>query len=86
MDVPLLLESRMHEGLAEVIVVYVPEALQHKRLVTRDNISAEDADARIGSQMPIEEKKRRASIVIDNTGDLTETRRRVTAVFHRLVS
>jgi len=86
MDVPLLLESRMHEGLAEVIVVYVPESLQRKRLMTRDDISAEDADARIGSQMPIEEKKRRATIVIDNTGDLSETRRQVTAVFRRLTS
>ncbi|MFH1983741.1 MAG: dephospho-CoA kinase [Pseudomonadota bacterium] len=86
MDVPLLLESRMHEGLCEVIVVYVPESLQRKRLMARDGISAADADARIGSQMPIEEKKRCATIVIDNTGDLAETRRQVTAAFHRLVS
>jgi dephospho-CoA kinase len=86
MDVPLLLEAGMCEGLSEVIVVYAPEAIQRKRLMARDGISGDDADARIGSQMPIEEKKRRATIVIDNSGALSETRRQVTDIFSCLVS
>lgn len=86
MDVPLLLEAGMHGGLSEIIVVYAPEALQRKRLMARDGVSASDADARIRAQMPIEKKRRHATIVIDNSGALSETRRQVTDLFHRLVS
>ncbi len=84
LDVPLLFESGMHRDLAEVIVVYVPEALQLERLVARDGISATDAMARIRSQMPIEEKRRRATIVIDNSGTENATRQLASALFDRL--
>lgn len=84
MDVPLLLETGMHQGLAAVIVVYVPEVLQRQRLMQRDGICAEAADARIAAQMPIEEKRRRATVVIDNTGSLADTRRQVAEIYLRL--
>jgi dephospho-CoA kinase len=84
MDVPLLFETGMHRDLAEVIVVYVPEALQLQRLMARDGISAADATARIRSQLPIAEKGRCATIVIDNIGSKTATRQLVSALFERL--
>lgn len=84
MDVPLLLEAGMDKDLAEVIVVYVPEALQLKRLMARDGIGEKAAMARIRSQMPIEEKRQRATIVIDNSGDIKDTQRYALAVFERL--
>ncbi len=85
LDVPLLFESGMHKGLSEVIVVYVPESVQIERLIARDNLTKEQAVARICSQMPIEEKKCLATIVIDNTGSLENTRRISTAVYQYLV-
>ncbi len=85
LDVPLLIESGMrHPELNAVIVVYVPEAVQRERLMARDRISAADAMARIRSQMPIEEKKARAGIVIDNTGSVENTRRQVIEAFQKL--
>ena len=84
LDIPLLLETGMRKNLAEVIVVYVPEALQLQRLMARDQIDADAALARIRSQMPIEEKRRLASIVIDNSGSMADTRRQSLAVFDRL--
>lgn len=84
MDIPLLLEAGMGSDLAEVIVVYVPEALQLKRLMIRDGIDKQAAMARIRSQMPIEEKRRRATVVIDNSSTLSDSRRRAMAVFKRL--
>lgn len=72
-DIPLLFESRMTGGLAEVIVVYAPVALQLQRLVRRDGIGIPDAQARITAQLPIEEKCRRATIIINNSGDPAET-------------
>jgi dephospho-CoA kinase len=84
LDIPLLLEAGMETGLQEVIVVYVPESLQLKRLMNRDSLDRQAAMARIHSQMPIEEKRGRASIVIDNSGSLADSRRQTLAVFSRL--
>ena len=84
MDVPLLMEANMGRDLKEVIVVYVPETLQLERLMNRDGIDEQAAMARIRSQMPIEEKRRRATVVIDNSGTIVESRRRALAVFNRL--
>ena len=84
MDIPLLLEAGMESDLAEVIVVYVPETLQLERLMKRDGIGEKAAMARIRSQMPIEEKRKRATVVIDNSGPMSHSRRQALAVFDRL--
>jgi dephospho-CoA kinase len=84
MDIPLLFEAGMKSDLAEVIVVYVPEKLQLERLMNRDGIDEQAAMARIRSQMPIEEKRRRATVVIDNSGTTFDSRRQALAVFRRL--
>ena len=42
--------------------------------MARDNLSAEDATNRIQAQMPLEEKCRQATVVIDNAGSLETTR------------
>lgn len=86
LDVPLLLEAGMQKGMPEVIVVYIPEQLQIKRLMARDNISEADALVRIRSQMPIEEKKKLASIVIDNSFSLAKTRERTLEVYQYLTT
>ena len=74
LDVPLLIESGMDAGLSDIIVVYVPEPIQIQRLMARDALTQAQALARIRSQMPIEEKKKRATIVIDNSGSREATR------------
>ena len=84
MDIPLLLEAGMERDLAEVIVVYVPEPLQLERLMKRDGIGKKAAMARIRSQMHIEKKRKRATIVIDNSGSRKDTQRAAQEVFARL--
>jgi len=84
MDIPLLFEAGMESDLAEVIVVYVPEKLQLERLMNREGIDEQPAMTRIRSQMPIEEKRRRATVVIDNSGTTFDSRRQALAVFRRL--
>jgi dephospho-CoA kinase len=84
LDIPLLFEAEMHKDLSEVIVVYAPEHIQIKRLMKRDNISEADAVARVRSQMPIEEKKNRATIVIDNSGTMQDTRKQTLEIFKTL--
>ena len=84
LDIPLLLEAGMRKDLSEVIVVYAPEHIQIKRLMERDHISQEDALARIRSQMPIEKKKSLATMVIDNSGPIEDTRKQTLAILQRL--
>jgi len=84
LDIPLLIETAMDKDLSEVIVVYAPEHIQIKRLMKRDHLTQIDARARIRSQMPIEEKKRRATIVIDNSGTREETRRQTLEIYKSL--
>ena len=81
LDVPLLIEAGMDRELDEVIVVYTPEAVQLERLMRRDRLTAAEGLSRIRSQMPIEEKKMRATVVIDNSTSPAVTRKRVLKVF-----
>ncbi len=84
LDIPLLFEAGNRRDLAEIIVVYAPQRVQLTRLMARDGLSERDALARIRSQMPIEEKKKRATRVIDNSGDLAATRRQALALYREL--
>jgi dephospho-CoA kinase len=84
LDVPLLLETGMDKGLAEVIVVYAPPAVQRRRLMLRDGFSADQAQARIDTQMPMEEKRSRATLLIDNGGSLAETEKQAMAIYRDL--
>lgn len=84
LDIPLLIESRMHERLEDVILVYTPESIQIKRLVDRDSISETDAMFKIRSQIPIEEKKQYSTIVIDNSGSIEATRQKARQVYDYL--
>ncbi|MCA2978128.1 MAG: dephospho-CoA kinase [Myxococcaceae bacterium] len=72
-DSPLLIENRLHEGLDGVILVVAPAEVQRERLMARDALGAAEADARIAAQLPLAEKRRFATWVIDNAGPLTAT-------------
>ena len=48
------------------------------------NIDAKDAEARLASQMSLDDKKARADHVVDNSGSLDETRRRVAEIWPTL--
>ncbi|NTU59997.1 MAG: dephospho-CoA kinase, partial [Deltaproteobacteria bacterium] len=76
-DVPLLYETGVGDRFEAVVVVYAPRAEQKRRLMQRDGLAAEAAEARIASQMDIEEKARRADHVVRNTGSVEELREAV---------
>ena len=83
-DVPLLYEVGKEHQFDGVIVVWVPEALQRKRLQDRDQLSEEQIIDRLKSQLPLESKRERADFVIDNSGEISETRKQVTSLIERL--
>ncbi|NJN48966.1 MAG: dephospho-CoA kinase [Alkalinema sp. RL_2_19] len=65
--VPLLFEAEMTDLVDEIWVIYCPEAHQLQQLMQRDQLSREQAAARIASQMPIQAKCDRANVVLDNS-------------------
>ncbi len=85
LDVPLLLEAEGRYPVDEIWVVYATENLQLTRLMQRNGLSEADARARIAAQMPIEEKRRLADVVIENTGNLKFLRAQVEREFRRLL-
>jgi dephospho-CoA kinase len=64
--VPLLFEAQMTDLVTEIWVVSCSEQQQLARLMQRNNLTLEQAQARIKSQMPIAEKAARADIILDN--------------------
>ncbi|WP_409345349.1 dephospho-CoA kinase [Paenibacillus sp. MBLB4367] len=76
-DVPLMFESGLEGHFDEIMVVYVPRDVQVQRLMERDGLSLEQAELRLAAQMPIEQKKSLADIVIDNRGSVEDTERQV---------
>lgn len=78
-DLPLLFEGDYIDTVDAIATVYVPESVQLKRLMARDNLSEQDAKKRMNSQWPIEEKKAKSSIVFDNQQSIAETKKQVIA-------
>lgn len=71
-DIPLLFEGHYEQEMDAVAVVYLPEEIQLQRLMKRNQLTLDEAKKRIQSQMPIEEKKKLADIVFDNSGSKDE--------------
>ena len=80
---PLLIEANATDRVDEIWVVHVDAATQLARLMARDNLSLTEAQARVASQMPLEEKRRHGRVVIDNSGSLAETEQQVREIWAR---
>lgn len=91
LDIPLLFESRAAGAggastlpFEATVLVYAPRDVQIARTVARDGCSAEEAEARVAAQMPIDDKRALADHVIDNVGTLADTERQVRALWAEL--
>ena len=74
-DIPLLYEGERDATFHGVLVVYAPPEVQIRRLRERNGLDEAAAQQRLDAQLPIDEKRRRATWVIDNSGDLDATER-----------
>ena len=73
LDVPLLIETKWHERVDLVWLVAVSKEQQIKRAMIRSGMTEEEVKARIAAQMSLEDKKKFANVVLDNSGALEET-------------
>ena len=72
LDLPLLFEKHYEKLCEEIIVVYVPRKLQLERLMKRNQYTKQEALSRIDSQLSIEEKRKRATVLLDNQGTVQQ--------------
>jgi len=84
-DIPLLFELTRPIFVDRIVVVSASEQTQLKRLEEM-GMSREDAQSRIKSQLPLEEKIKSADFVINNDGSLEETKRQVEQICTLLIT
>lgn len=77
LDVPLLFEAGWDQYCDLTVLIDLPEAEELRRLIARDGLTAAEAEKRIKAQLPLAEKRRRASYIIENTGTIEALRKKL---------
>jgi len=70
--IPLLFEKDLTHRVTETWVVSCTDAQQRDRLMARNDLTQQQAEARIAAQMPLSEKRDRADVVLDNRQTLAD--------------
>lgn len=83
-DIPLLFEANLAGHFHTIILAYTPREIQIQRLMARDGLDRKAAQETLTMQLPIETKRSRSHLIIDNGGDLEHTRQQVGAVWEKL--
>ena len=85
-EAAILVETGSYKGFDKLIVVTCTAEQQMERALKRGSYSKEEVQARLGRQLPIEEKLRLADYVIDTSGSKENTLEQVRAVYAKLRS
>ncbi len=83
-DAALLIESGGWKRFDKVVVVFCRPEIQLERLMNRNGFDRAEAERRIASQMPTEEKRKYADFEIDTSNGFDDARARTQAVFQAL--
>ncbi|HEX6718193.1 MAG TPA: dephospho-CoA kinase [Pyrinomonadaceae bacterium] len=84
-DAALMIESGGYKRFDKLIVVHCRPEVQLERLMFRDKLSREEAERRIRSQMPQEEKQKFADYLIDTSDGFELTRARSVEIYNKLI-
>ena len=85
LEAALILEKKgLIKLIDKLIVVSIDEETQKKRLEGRGDLSKEQINARINSQLINNEKIKHADYIIDNNQDLVNTREQVRELWDKL--
>ena len=85
-DIPLLYETGRENQFNSVIVVACPRDMQLQRVMERNKLSKEDAERRLGAQLPIEKKVEKATHVIRTDGTFEQTDQQVADLIKKLAA
>jgi dephospho-CoA kinase len=84
LEAAVLIEADWLPLVDQVWLVTVPPALARERIMSRNGLTAEQADARIAAQLTDEARARHAGVIIENSGTLEELERRVESEWGRV--
>ena len=84
-DAALMIESGGYRRFDKLIVVHCRPEVQLERLMLRDKLSRDEAQRRIDSQMPQEEKQKFADYLIDTSDGFELTRSQTKHVYEELI-
>lgn len=84
MDLPLLFELGYDNWFDQIWLVDVTEETQLSRLMARNDLSQEEAEKRIAAQLSLQEKRKRANVLIENNGSLEGTRQQIRDALQKL--
>jgi len=79
-----MIESGGYKRFEKLVVVYCDRKTQIERLMRRNQITRQDAEARIAAQMSSAEKRKFADYEIDTTGGSDQTRQQVVELHREL--
>lgn len=85
LDAALLVETGLHRRLGGLVLVTASEAQQISRVMAREGCTPSQARARMRAQLPMEDKRRFATSIIDNSGDEAATRTQVQDLVRKLL-
>ncbi|MBS1697542.1 MAG: dephospho-CoA kinase [Actinobacteria bacterium] len=83
-DVPLLVEARADDPWDLIVVADAPAPVREERLVLQRGLARDEARKRIASQVPDEQRRAIADVLIDTSGTLDDTLRQTDRLWKRL--
>lgn len=83
-DAPVLFESGGQKYCDATLVITLPLDVQLKRLMARNNLTKNEAMNRINSQMPLTQKEKLATYVVDNTGTIKELENNLAKILKKM--
>lgn len=83
-EVPLLFELALDEQFDAVLLVLAGRRQQVERLVRRDHVTRDEAEALLNLQMPDEDKVEKSDYVIHNDGTLEKMRNAVDSFYREV--
>jgi dephospho-CoA kinase len=84
-DAALMIEAGSYKRFEKLIVVHCKPELQLHRLMVRDGLTLAEAQERIATQMPLSEKLKLASYVVETSGTYRQTRSQIVAIHNMLL-
>jgi dephospho-CoA kinase len=86
LEAAVLIEAEWFDLADQLWVVTIPPDVAERRLIERNGLTPEQAQARIAAQLTNEERARRADVIVDNSGPLNQTLTRVAALWDELAA
>jgi dephospho-CoA kinase len=83
-DCPLLFEAKVENTVDVAVLIYSDYEIQLDRLVHIRNMSVDEAKNRIASQMPFEEQKSHADVLVTNNKSLGDLRADIPKIYEQI--